>query len=126
MNNYRYLNLNPDGLDTQDCTIRAISLFLDISWDDAYWGVVTEGFLQKKMPSTDAVWGRYLEKNNCYLTRVPSDCPLCYTVKDFAKDFNKGRYLLKVNEHVVTVINGYYYDTWNSGNEIVLYYWKRR
>lgn len=125
MSNYRFLNLNPEHHDTQDCTIRAISLFLDKDWDDVYLHVVTEGFKQKRMPSSDSVWGAYLESEGCVATRVPSHCPYCYTVSDFAREYNRGSYLLKVNEHVVTVIDGYYYDTWNSGNEIVLYYWRK-
>jgi hypothetical protein len=36
-----------------------------------------------------------------------------------------GYYLLALDEHVVAVRNGYYYDTWDSGDMIVLYYWEK-
>lgn len=125
MNNYRYLNLNPEKHDTQDCTIRAISLFLNKDWDDVYLNVAAEGLKQKRMPSSDSVWGAYLELEGCMAYRIPHECPYCYSVKEFANEHKRGTYLLKVEGHVVCVINGYYYDTWDSGNEIVLYYWER-
>ena len=125
MTNFRYLNLNPYGNDTEDCTIRAISLFLDQSWDETYLGVVEEGFIQKKMPSTNDVWREYLYKRGCRRTRLPNYCPDCYTVNDFCEDFPYGDYLVKVEGHVVAVVDGCYYDTWDSGDEIALYYWKK-
>lgn len=125
MNNYRYLNLNPDNIDTQDCVVRAISLLLGKDWEEVYLGICAEGLLQKKMPMTDTVWGDYLRKKGYYLTRLPTHCPVCYSVNDFAIDHPYGRFLLKVDEHVVTVVNGYYYDTWDSGQQIALYYWRK-
>ena len=125
MSRYRYLNANPDGNDTTDCTIRAISLLLNKDYDDVYIGLFTEGLVKHLMPTEDVVWSTYLEKNSCQFVRLPSACPYCYTVNDFAKEFNIGRYLVKVDGHVVAVVDGYYYDTWNSGNEVVLYYWRK-
>lgn len=125
MSNYRNLNTNPDGNDSEDCTVRAISLFLNKPWDDVYWDLSIEGFIMKRILVEDLVWSRYLEKQGCNFSRIPNECPMCYTVSQFAKEHNYGRYLLKVKSHVVCVSNGYYYDTWDSGNEIVLYYWYR-
>lgn len=125
MSNFRYLNVNPRSRDTIDCTVRAISLFLEQSWDDTYWGICTIGFLTKDMPSSDRTWIRYLVSKYCKRYTIPNTCPMCYTVKDFCYDFPYGRYLLKVDEHVVAVIDGYYYDTWDSGDEVVSYYWRK-
>lgn len=125
MSKYRYLNLNPNGLDTGDCTIRAISLFLNQSWDETYLGVCNEGYFLKDMPESNRTWRSYLLKHDCYRTPVPNTCPRCYTVNNFCYDFPYGRYLLKVDEHVVAVVNGYYYDTWDSGDEVVLYFWRK-
>lgn len=36
-----------------------------------------------------------------------------------------GRYLLALDQHVVAVVDGDYYDTWDSGNEIPIYYWMK-
>ena len=57
---------------------------------------------------------------------IPDMCPYCYRVKKFCQDYPEGRYLLAIGTHVVTVIDGNYYDTWDSGEEIPIYYFKRR
>jgi hypothetical protein len=33
---YRYLNMNPRGRNVNDCTVRAISLATNRSWDEVY------------------------------------------------------------------------------------------
>ena len=55
---------------------------------------------------------------------MPNTCPDCYTVDDFCHEHQTGKYLLALFEHVVAVVDGYYYDTWDSGRKVVLYYWK--
>ena len=79
----------------------------------------------KKMPSYNEVWSEYLFNNGYRRTQLPNTCPDCYIVKDFCHDFSIGRYLLALDGHVVAVVDGNYYDTWDSGNETVLYYWRR-
>lgn len=117
--------MNPEFNDDSDCTVRAICLLLDKSWDAVYLELCAEGFNMKRMPINDKVWGSYLVKEGCKRYRLPNTCPMCYTVNDFAIDYPKGEYLVKVDSHVVAVVNGYYYDTWDSGNEVALYYWKK-
>ena len=123
---FRYLNTNPDRNDTIDCTIRAICLFLDQSWDDTYIGVVSSGFVLKDMPSSNRTWQHYLRVIGCVRPRVPDSCPDCYPLYDFCLDHPTGSYLVALDGHVVAVVDGFYYDTWDSGKEIPLYYWKRR
>ena len=84
-----------------------------------------QGFLMYQMPSTNEVWSLYLYNNGYRRRAVRNTCPDCYTVNDFCQDFPHGRYLLALNGHVVAVIDGVYYDTWDSGNETVLYYWRK-
>lgn len=47
------------------------------------------------------------------------------TVKDFCKENPIGTYILAISGHVVAVIDGDYFDTWDSGEEIPIYYWKK-
>ena len=44
-----FLNQNPDGLITDDCTVRAISLFTGKSWDATFIGIAITGFECKRM-----------------------------------------------------------------------------
>ena len=47
------------------------------------------------------------------------------SVADFATENPHGTYILALSGHVVCVQNSIIYDTWDSGNEIVLYYWQK-
>ncbi len=122
---YKYLNVNPAQLNTGDCVIRGISVLMDQSWSWTYFMICLQGFLMYQMPSTNDVWSHYLYNNGYRRRAIKNTCPDCYTVKDFCIDHPYGRYLLALNGHVVAVIDGAYYDTWDSGNETVLYYWRK-
>lgn len=121
---FRYLNVNPYRILVPDCTIRAITVLTGKTWEEVYDGVCAEGKLMHNMPSSNAVWSSYLSKLGYVRTPMPNTCPDCYTVDDFCHEHQTGKYLLALFEHVVAVVDGYYYDTWDSGRKVVLYYWK--
>jgi len=57
---------------------------------------------------------------------VPDRNSACYTVSDFAKAHPNGTYILAMPSHVVCVKDGNWYDTWDSGMEVPIYYFVRR
>lgn len=118
-------NANPIGKRVGDCTVRAISKALNQSWEKTYVGLFVQGFMMYNMPSANAVWGAYLKRNGFTRHIVPEDLPDIYTVSNFCRDNPKGVYVLAPSEHVIAVVDGDYYDTWDSGDEIPVYYWKR-
>lgn len=123
---YIYYNPNPMGLSVGDCTIRAISKITNTSWEITYLNLILQGYKMYDMPSANRVWGEYLRENGYIRRIIPDTCPNCYTVRDFCVDHPIGRYILGTGEHVVAVVDGNYYDSWNSGNEIPIYYFERR
>ena len=78
------------------------------------------------MPSADSVWGNVLLAHGFQRFAIKSDCPDCYTVEEFAYDHPEGVYVLGVGGHVLTVAFGRYLDSWDSGNEVVIFYYKRK
>ena len=48
------------------------------------------------------------------------------SVKEFTQSHPRGTYVLALDGHAVCVEDGDYYDTWDSGDEMLLYYLKRR
>lgn len=122
---YKRYNANPIARRADDCTIRAISKILNKSWDEVYCSLCEYGRYFFDMPSANRVWGQYLLDHNYKRLGVPASCPLCYTVSQFVEEHPKGRFILALNGHVVACIDGDYYDSWDSGDETVLYYWKR-
>lgn len=57
---------------------------------------------------------------------VPNTCPNCITVKKFSDHHPEGRYLLGTGSHVIGIVDGNYYDTWDSENELLLYFFYRK
>lgn len=119
-------NPNPAGRNVGDCAVRAITVALDIDWEDAYELLARAAFNMADMPSSDSVISAILRSNGFYRDIVPNTCPDCYTVKEFAKDHPVGVYVVKTNEHVVSILDGIVYDSWNSSNEIPIYYWYKK
>lgn len=118
-------NANPAGRQVGDCTVRAISKAMGREWEKTYSGLAVQGLMLADMPSANHVWGAYLKHNGFRRYIIPDSCPDCYTVKDFCRDHPKGMYILAIDGHVVAVQDGNYYDTWDSGNEIPIYYWQK-
>ena len=120
-----YYNPNPQNKLVGDCVIRAVGKLTNKEWEDAYMAIVLQGFKMHDMPSANHVWGQYLLEHDYSRNMIPNTCPECYTIKDFCEDHPDGKYMLATGTHVVAVENGDYYDTWDSGNEIPIYYFKK-
>lgn len=123
---YVYYNPNPLGLSVGDCTIRAISCALNIPWEQTYDLLAQLGFDMSDMPSSNRVWSELLKINGFKKYQLPDTCPACYTIRDFCYDHPVGIYVVGTGEHVVCIKNGNYFDSWDSGNEIPIYYFQRR
>lgn len=122
-----YINFNPNPKQKRvgDCVIRAICKVLDMDWDDAYIQLCLQGFKMKDMASSNPVWGSYLKQRGFLQVTIPNTCPECYSIRDFCEDNPKGTFVVGTGNHVVAVINGDYWDAWDSGDEIPVYYFRR-
>lgn len=118
-------NPNPKNNLVGDCVIRGISIFTGKPWEYVYIEVVAQGYAMYDMPSSNAVWIAYLKSQGYEKHIISNSCPDCYTVKDFCADHPEGKYLLATGTHVVAVIDGNYHDTWNSGDEIPVFYFTK-
>ena len=109
-----------------DCVVRALAMILGESWEAVYWGVCQKGAQLYDMPDSNAVWSAYLFDKGFKRYMIPDTCPKCYTVRDFCRDYRKGNYILATGTHVIAVMDGDYYDTWDSGDETPIYFFTRR
>ena len=114
---------NPTGRAVGDCSVRAISAALGVSWEKAYALIAVNGFAMKDMPSSNSVWGSVLRQHGFKRAAIESECADCYTAEDFANDHPSGVYVLGFGNHVATLIDGTIYDSWDSRNEIPQYFW---
>ena len=123
---WRSYNANPEGGRVGDCTVRAISTVLNQSWEQTYVDLCLQGYIMSDMPSSNAVWGAYLHSRGFRRGIFTDICPECYTVRDFCREHPDGKYILAISGHVVPVIDGEFYDTWDSGEERPVYYWAKK
>lgn len=119
---YFYANPNPQNNNVIDCVIRAVCIATNRSWHDVYFDICAEGGVLCDMPSSNRVWKAYLLSLGFKMEMIPNTCPDCYTIAEFAKDHPDGVYILCTGEHAVCVMDGNYYDTWDSGSQVPLYY----
>lgn len=119
----RFVYYQPNKKDlkdeTGDCQIRALCKVLDISWLDAFdltipicrelqTYTIFDGNHKKTVEAMSKLGFEYFGVSNKKGTKRP-------TVDSFAKDHPVGTYICKVARHVVAVVDGKYYDTWDSG-----------
>lgn len=119
------VNLNPYKKSVGDCVIRAISMAEGEEWDDTFIDLMVKCFTLKDIPSSNNAWGSFLRDLGYVRGIIPDTCPDCYTIKDFTRDHPEGTYILATGTHVVAVKDGNYYDTWDSGQEIPIYFFEK-
>lgn len=122
---YVYYNPNPRGRwYAGDCVIRAISKAEGHdAWEKIYAGLSLYGFMIGEIANNNQVWDAYLRDNGYIRKILPNSCPYCYTIEDFAREHPEGTYIVATGRHAVAVVDGNYYDAWDSGGETPIYYY---
>ena len=122
---FRRININPHSNRVDDCVVRAIALAANMDWEEVYDGLYLFGRDLKAMPNTNFVWDAYLRHIGFKRYVIPNTCPDCYTVRMFCEDNPHSTVILCTGTHAVCAIEGDYFDTWDSGNEVPLYFYER-
>ena len=117
-------NPNPLGKQTSDCVVRAIAIATNKSWRRVYRDLCELGAIECELPNTNYLWGLYLDEKGFEQFLLPESCPRCVTVRAFCEKFPEKTYVIGTGTHAVAVIDGDYYDSWDSGNEIPSYFWR--
>ena len=117
-------NPNPLGKVTGDCVVRAIAVATSQSWRRVYDDLCDLGRIECELPNTNTIWGLYLDRMGFDQFLLPESCPRCITIKAFCDRFQEGTYIIGTGSHAVAVIDGDYYDSWDSGKEVPSYFWR--
>ena len=120
------LNANPAHRRVGDCVIRAISTATGKPWVEVYDELHLVGRNVYDMMSSNETWGLYLYRMGFEPFILPQACPKCITVREFTRHFPVGTYIIGTGNHAVAVIDGDYYDTWDSGDTVPAYFFKVR
>lgn len=123
MSRWKPFQNNPAGRNVGDCSVRAVSAALGVDWETAFAMIAANAFQMGDVISANASWGSVLRQHGFKRHVIPNSCPDCFTIEDFANDHPEGVYVVGTGNHVVTVKDGLIYDSWDSSNEIPIYYW---
>ena len=126
MSRWKYFQNNPTGRNVGDCSVRAISVALDLDWDTAFALIAANAYQMGDVMSANASWGSVLRQHGFQRYVIPNNCPDCYTAEQFAEDHPEGVYVLGFGNHVATVKDGMIYDSWDSSQEIPQYFWWKK
>ena len=119
-------NPNPLGKQTSDCVVRAISVAMNKSWRRTYDELCELGAIECEMPNSNSLWGLYLKEHGFEQFLMPESCPRCVTVRAFCKRYPEGTYVIGTGTHAVAVIDGDHYDSFDSAEEPVSYFWRMK
>lgn len=112
---YKYYNANPLGRIVNDCTVRAISLATQRSWDNTYRELA-------EFARRQGITFSEIEFINDYLAdryeRYCSNDKLT-TLQDFLDLKLPGRWLITMSGHITCAIDGVCYDTFDPSNRYV-------
>lgn len=121
-----YANPNPCRQEEPDCVVRAISIATDQSWKKVHRALCLLSLEHCTMPSVNWLWELYLKRNGYEKFLLPDSCPACVTVRDFCRIYPDGVYIACTGSHAVACINGNYLDTWDSGDETLTYFFRKK
>ena len=123
---WKNYNPNPVSRNVGDCSVRALTVALGVDWETAFALLSSNAFQMADMMSSNAVIGSVLRQHGYRRSVIPNSCPDCYTVGEFADEHPEGTFVLGTGSHVVAVKDGEILDSWDSSNEIPVYYWWRK
>jgi len=117
-------NPNPMGRETGDCVIRAIAIATDKSWREAYWALCELGAIQGDLPNSNMVWNMYMREQGGKQFLLPESCPDCISVRAFCERYPEGIYVIGTGDHAIAIIDGDWYDLYDSGLLTPTFFWK--
>ena len=115
---YKYYNKNPNNRHIEDCVIRSLSLLTNRDWDDTYQELAYYSSKDGYMTDNVEFVENYLDD------RYPRECHYSKTVGEFAEERPFGRYIVSMNNHVTSIIDGMIVDTFNPSDRIMRCAWR--
>ena len=125
--NYKYYQPNKKDLKDEngDCVIRALTKALGKEWLEVFDELHPISRELQIPYNNRPCYEKYLEQKGLKYTGISNKKGTKRpTVDEFAKTHKTGTYILRVAHHLVTVVDGIYYDTCDSGSKSMYGYWE--
>ena len=115
-------NPNPKNRNIGDCTLRAYCAAFDIEWDDAF--DIASEIAKENSSLIEYVSDKVIKDHFGYdvdpdYNKKKVKAKDRITINDFTISHPYGTYILGVRKHLVTVKDGEYWDSWDSGDKKV-------
>lgn len=128
MTRYKYYQPNKKDIKDKygDCVVRALTKVMNKTWIEVFDELYTYAVDIQCMPNDKQCYEAYLKDNGFEYHGISnkkgSKRP---TVESFTKEHKVGTFFLNVANHVVSVVDGMYYDTWDSGQCCLYGYYEK-
>ena len=131
-NTFHYYNANPKNKITGDCVVRAISVALYQTYEETYQELFLYSLKTGYMLNDKKNYEKYLASKG-WLKKAQPKHPLtgnkytgvefCLHVQECTFDFSSRMLAHIGGHHIVAIVNGRVWDTWNSTGYCVGNYW---
>ena len=119
---WKKYNPNPQSKNIGDCTLRSYCAAFGISWEQAFdiaSQIAKENASMIQYVADKVLKEHFLcEEDETYNKKTIKSKDRI-TINEFAMSHPYGTYILHTNRHQVTVKNGEYWDSWDSGDKKV-------
>lgn len=116
-------NLNPLQRNVEDCQVRALAEAIGVDWDTAHKMLSDASRGMATVMHDNETLMAVLRQYGFKRAVVPNMCPDCYSVAEFCHDNPVGTFVIVTGGHVLTAKDGDWYDSWNSGGEVPIYFY---
>lgn len=107
-----------------DCVIRAFCKAEGKEWLQVFDELIPFARETQTMPNNKPAYEKYLAAMGYKWVGLKAEKgKKRLTPETFCRKYKTGTYILRVSNHLVTIVDGYYYDTWESGDKGVYGYW---
>lgn len=112
--------------DYGDCVIRSLCKATGKDWLTVFDELTPIAREEQAVHNCKQVYERYLISQGFTYTGISNKKGTKRpTVEKFAKEHKQGTYVLRVANHLVTAVDGKFYDTWDSGSCCLYGYWTK-
>lgn len=125
---WKYFQPNKKDLKDKygDCVIRAIAKATEKEWLEVFDELIPYAREIQAIPNSKTVYEKYLADIGFTWHGIKAvKGKKKPTPQTFYKDYPNGTYILRLAHHLVTVVDGYFYDKWDCGTHSVYGYWTK-
>ena len=128
--NFKMFNPNPTESQSGkskkgDCVIRAFAIAADLTWLEAFDLLVANARLTYNVPNDKHNYTEVFKQQGYESIPVKIKAgKKRMTVLEFCKKNKKGRFILRLANHLTAVVDGVIYDSWNTSDLCIYKYWK--